>query len=92
MVDLENVLKALDLTQEQFIDLCCMLGCDFCDNVYKVGPETAYKLIKTHGSWDLVYEHMKNQWPVRTRESAELFNTKYEAASRCLKSRAFERT
>ena len=90
MVDLEAILKDLELNQEQFIDLCCMLGCDFCDNVYKVGPETAYKLIKTHGSWPSVYEHMRCRWPEKTRESADVFNARYPAAVGCLKSRAFE--
>jgi 5'-3' exonuclease len=90
MVDLKNVLESIKLTQEQFIDLCCMLGCDFCNNVFKVGPETAYKLLLEHGSWSQIFDKMNSKWPLKTRESAQVFNDNYEKARQCFVSRAHE--
>ncbi len=30
------------------MDLCILLGCDYCDKIRGIGPKTAYKLIKEH--------------------------------------------
>lgn len=53
MVQTMNYAKAvegLDLTHDQFVDLCILLGCDYCDTIRGVGPKTALKLLKEHGS------------------------------------------
>ncbi|ALN36706.1 putative DNA repair protein RAD2 [Ranavirus ambystoma1] len=42
--------EALGLNGEQFMDLCVMCGTDFNQRVHKLGPVTALKLIKAHGS------------------------------------------
>jgi len=91
MVNLDDVLTSLQLTQEQFVDLCCMLGCDFCDNVYKIGPETAYKLMLTYGSWSSIYSEMRSKWPPETRNSADAFNERYVSAKNCFVTRANEK-
>ena len=36
----------------KFIDLCILLGCDYCDPIKGIGPHTAFKLIKEHKSID----------------------------------------
>jgi len=51
-VRVANILKALELTQEQFTDFCIMCGTDYNNNIYKVGPEKAYKLIKEYENID----------------------------------------
>lgn len=89
-IEYEKVIQDLQLSSDQFTDLCCMLGCDFCDNVFNVGPETAYSLIKKYGSWPLIFEKMEPLWPIKTKESAILFNERYINAKKCLISRAFE--
>jgi len=40
----------MELQQEQFVDLCILLGCDYCDKIRGIGPKSAYKLIQEHGS------------------------------------------
>jgi len=40
------VLEELGFTKEQFIDLCILLGCDYCETIKGVGPVKAIKLIK----------------------------------------------
>lgn len=52
IVYVEDVLEALELTQEQFRDLCIMAGCDFNTNMPKVGMIRSLALIKKHGSID----------------------------------------
>ena len=49
-VKLETMLAQLDVTMDAFIDFCILCGCDYCGTVRGVGPSTAFKLIKTHGS------------------------------------------
>jgi flap endonuclease-1 len=44
----------------QFVDLCILLGCDYLDPIPKVGPNTALKLIREHGSLEKVVESIKN--------------------------------
>ena len=46
----ENVLTELGLTSDQFLDLCILCGTDYNDNIFRVGPATAYKLISAHKS------------------------------------------
>jgi len=45
-----NVLKVADLTNQQFMDFCYMLGTDFNKNVPGYGPKFTYELIKHYGS------------------------------------------
>lgn len=45
---------------DQFVDLCILLGCDYLDPVPKVGPSTALKLIREHGSLEKVVEAIEN--------------------------------
>ncbi len=49
-IDLKEVLNSMELTQDQFVDLCILLGCDYCDTIPKIGPKRAYEKIKEHGS------------------------------------------
>ncbi len=48
LVYLDQVLKGLDLTFSQFVDLAILSGTDFNDNIPNIGIIKAYKLIKTY--------------------------------------------
>lgn len=48
--NLESILKHLSLTMDSFIDLCILLGCDYCETLRGIGPKRAYDFIKKHGS------------------------------------------
>jgi 5'-3' exonuclease len=48
----KTVLDSLSLTQEQFLDLCIMCGCDYNKNIPKVGCETSFKYITKYKSID----------------------------------------
>lgn len=47
-----ELLEALELNSDGFLDLCIMCGTDYNKNIFRVGPEKAYKYIQTHSSID----------------------------------------
>ena len=48
---LDHVLKELEISRQQLIDVAILVGTDFNpDGVKGVGPKTALKLIKKHGN------------------------------------------
>ncbi len=50
LYELNKILKGLGLNQDEFIDLCILCGCDYTCTIPKVGPVTAFTLIKEHRS------------------------------------------
>ena len=55
----EKMLEGLELTEQQFVDMCILCGCDYCDTIDGVGPVTAYKLIKEHNNIEEVIKHLE---------------------------------
>lgn len=45
-----DILEQLELKSEEFLDLCIMCGCDYNENIFRVGPEKAYKYIQKYSS------------------------------------------
>ncbi|KKZ63401.1 flap endonuclease 1 [[Emmonsia] crescens] len=80
-IHLDRVLEGLDMDRKQFVDLCILLGCDYLDPIPKVGPNTALKLIRDHGSLEKVVEAIESDpkkkytipedWPYK--DARELF-------------------
>ena len=75
MVDLEDVLKELGITYEQLIDVSILIGTDFNpDGIKGLGPKTALKLIKEHGSLENALPHLKNaEFPAKPQRIREIF-------------------
>lgn len=46
----EEILECLEMTSHQFLDFCIMCGTDYNKNIPKIGPETAFKLLKHFGT------------------------------------------
>lgn len=76
--DVGKVLQELDFTMDQFIDLCILCGCDYCDSIKGIGGQTALKLIRQHGSIEKVLENLSKDryyipedWPYQ--EARRLF-------------------
>lgn len=53
---LEEVLQKLDLTREQFIDVCILCGCDYAEKIFKIGVKKGFDLIKQHKTIENVLE------------------------------------
>lgn len=49
---IKDILKGLNFTMKQFIDLCIGLGCDYNKNIPKHGPAAVFKAITEYGSID----------------------------------------
>ena len=43
-----DVIEKLELSSDSFLDLCIMCGTDYNKNIFRVGPEKAYKFIKKY--------------------------------------------
>lgn len=57
---LEGILENLDITYEQFIDLCILCGCDYTSKIYGIGYVNAYKLIKKYDNIEGILENIKS--------------------------------
>ena len=53
-ISLSKILEDMKLTQEQFVDLCILLGCDYLQPIKGVGPSKAVELINKYGSLDAI--------------------------------------
>ncbi|KAF5451230.1 hypothetical protein F2P56_026350 [Juglans regia] len=76
--EVAKTLEELNLTMDQFIDLCILSGCDYCDSIRGIGGQTALKLIRQHGSIENILEninkerfHIPDDWPYQ--EARQLF-------------------
>ncbi len=49
-IKLDAVLAALGLSMDQFVDMCILCGCDYCDTIKGIGPKRALELVRKHGS------------------------------------------
>lgn len=45
----------------QFIDLCIMLGCDYCETIRGIGPVKALELITRHRTIEAALQHIDNK-------------------------------
>ncbi|CAG9792931.1 unnamed protein product [Diatraea saccharalis] len=55
---LNSVLEGLGLQQQEFIDLCILLGCDYCGSIRGIGPKRAIELIKQHRSLEEILKNI----------------------------------
>jgi len=58
---LEKVLQGLGITYDQFIDLCILLGCDYCGNIKGIGPKKSVELIKQYGSIEEILQNIDHK-------------------------------
>ena len=76
IIDLDTVLQGFELTYDEFVDLCILCGCDYCENIPRVGNKTAYTLIKKHRSIESILPAVKNipdDYETKYKESRDLF-------------------
>lgn len=74
-VELTKLLKELEITYEQLIDIGILIGTDYNpDGVKGVGPKSALKLIKEHGSLEDTLPLLKEaEFPVEPKLIREVF-------------------
>ncbi|XP_064640591.1 flap endonuclease 1-like isoform X2 [Lineus longissimus] len=54
----DRIIQEMQLTTDQFVDLCILLGCDYCDSIRGIGQKKAYDLIKQYKTIEEVLEHL----------------------------------
>lgn len=54
--NLNNILLSLELTYDQFVEICILCGCDYTSKIKGVGPINSYKLIKKYNTIDKCIE------------------------------------
>ena len=59
-IDYEEILNQLKFTPKQFLDFCILCGTDYNSNMYKIGPEKAYKLLQQFKSIEGIQENNPN--------------------------------
>ncbi len=61
VMELSKVLHECEISYEQLIDIAILIGTDFNpDGIKGLGPKTALKLIKEHGTIEAALPHIKN--------------------------------
>jgi flap endonuclease-1 len=66
LIKLEDILDETELKQEQFVELCILLGCDYLDTIPGIGFNKAYTLIKKYGS---IEEILKNNPKIKPSDN-----------------------
>ena len=46
-ISLKYCFSRFEFSQEQFVDLCILLGCDYVDKIKGVGPKKAIELVSS---------------------------------------------
>ena len=52
VIDLSNIIKDLKLSNEKFIELCILCGCDYCPNIPRIGQVKALSIVRNFASID----------------------------------------
>uniref|UniRef100_A0A3Q0SWZ1 Zgc:110269 n=1 Tax=Amphilophus citrinellus TaxID=61819 RepID=A0A3Q0SWZ1_AMPCI len=58
---LPKLLEKLQITHKELVDLCILLGCDYCDKIPGLGPKRALTLIQKHRTIENVVLHINRQ-------------------------------
>ena len=49
VIDVNEILRKMNLSPKSFVDMCILSGCDFCTTISKIGPAKAYiYMLKYH--------------------------------------------
>jgi len=77
---LSKVLEGLEMDMDQFIDLCIILGCDYCEKIRGVGPKSAIKLIQEHKTIEKILKNVDGKkhtvpenWIFQVEQARTLF-------------------
>jgi flap endonuclease-1 len=61
--NLNNILEELNFSYEQFIELCILFGCDYCETIKGIGSKRAFELIQKYKTIDNIIINTKYKFP-----------------------------
>ena len=73
LIKLSDNLEALGITREQLVDIALLVGTDFNEGVFGVGPKRGLSLIIEHKSADNIPPHLRKQLPANLDEVRNIF-------------------
>jgi len=56
---LSSILEGFEMSPDQFVDLCILLGCDYVDKIRGIGPKKAIEMVRKHGSIEEVLANLE---------------------------------
>ncbi|MBS3135175.1 flap endonuclease-1 [Candidatus Woesearchaeota archaeon] len=59
LIELKEVLKELDINQDQLIVLAIIIGTDYNDKIPRIGPKNALKLVRQNKNFDSLFKELK---------------------------------
>lgn len=79
-IHFDRVLEGLGFDYDQFVDLCILLGCDYCDTIRGIGPVRAVELIAKHKNIETIIKTLdQKKYPIpenfNYQRARELFKT-----------------
>lgn len=66
---ISRILDGLNLTQEQFVDLSILMGCDYCDNIRGIGGKKGLELLKKFNNIEGI---LKNKFGIENYAEVEI--------------------
>ena len=73
LIELEELLKHLEITREQLVDMAVLIGTDFNKGAKGVGPKTALKLIKQYHSLEALPDRCRTLVDESVEQVREIF-------------------
>lgn len=58
-INLENILNHLNLNQEEFIEFCILLGCDYCQGIPELKPNVIYSYFSKNKNIEKTLQAMR---------------------------------
>lgn len=62
--DVADMLREMRLERRQFVDLCILSGCDFCDKIGGVACNRAFQLVSEHGDIETILANLDDKFVV----------------------------
>ena len=59
-VCLDKVLQEINMSYDEFLDMCILCGCDYTSKIVGIGPINAFKLIQKHKKIENIITNIKN--------------------------------
>ena len=73
-----ELLEELNLSSDEFLDVCIMCGTDYNKNIFRVGPEKSYKYIQKYSTIENISKNTNLDITVLNQERVRELFTKYQ--------------
>jgi flap endonuclease-1 len=73
-ISMDDVFKELNVNYEQFVELCLLFGCDYCDYLNDMKPEQIYKYFSKHKNFiDTINNIKKDGYKVEDTSDYKIY-------------------